>query len=105
MNYNGSQVGVPYVRASKITIHYPDAGQPPVVVIEQAEAVKLADGVVREFAKLPPVQATLDLANAAQTTYPLINPETDAPLGADTTLQTVYLNVLAAVRAIQKSQE
>jgi len=105
MNYNGSQVGVPYVRCPKITIHYLDRGQKPIVVIDQALAVKLADGTVYQLEEMKSIQVELDLVADAHKTFPLINPEDDSPLNAETDLQTVYLQNLAAVRHIQKSQE
>jgi hypothetical protein len=105
MNFDASQVGVPYVRAHKITIHYPDKGLPPVVVVEQSLAVVMADKTVRQLEVLPTIQAELNLATDAGKPIPLIDKDTGAPLGPTTTLGMVYMQLLAAVRQIQISQE
>ena len=100
-NYDASQVGVPFVRVDKITIHYPDNGVLPWAVIEQTLAVKLADGTVRTIEKLPSLQSTFDLANDGSDPIPLVSPETGAQLGPSTTLTGVMLNILAVVRKVQ----
>lgn len=101
MNYDASQVGVPYVRVDKITIHYPDGGQVPWAVIDQTLAVKLADGTVRTLQRLSPLQRAFDLQNDGNLPIPLVDPTTGAPLGPNTTLNTVMLNILAVVRKEQ----
>lgn len=101
MNYDASQVGVPYVRAHKITIHYPDNGQMPWAVIEQSLAVKLADGTVRKIEDIPAIQRSFDLVNDGGLPIPLVSPEAAQPLGADTSLNQVFLQILAVVRQEQ----
>ena len=103
-NYDGSQVGVPYVRCPKITINDPP-GALPSVVIEQAEAVRLADGSVRLLGPLTSITAEFNFALHALDPIPLINPENDTPLGPSTNLQNVFLAVLAVVRSLQLAQE
>jgi hypothetical protein len=101
MNYNASQVGVPFLRAYGIRIDYPDAGQPPVVVVEQAMAVKLADGTVRKLEDVPPLNITIDLVNEGVVPIALINPDDNTPLGPNTTLQSTFLSILAIIRKNQ----
>ena len=101
MNYDSSQVGVPYVRVHKIIIHYPDNGQLPWAVIDQSLAVKLADGTIRKIEDLPSLQRAFDLANDGSDPIPLVSPETGAALGADTSLNQVMLAILAVVRKEQ----
>ena len=105
MNFDASQVGVPYVRAHKITIHYPDKGLPPIVVVDQSLAVLMADKTVRQLESMPTIEATLDLAKAGDLEIPLVDKDTGAPLGPTTTFGMVYMQLLAAVRQIQISQE
>ncbi|MFY7864494.1 hypothetical protein [Roseateles sp.] len=100
-NYDASQVGVPYVRAHRIEILYPDAGQLPQAFIEQSLAVKLADGTVRKLEDLPPIRAEFDLANDGLRPIPLVDPSSAAPLGVDTNLRNVMLAILAVVRKQQ----
>lgn len=104
-NYNASQVGVPYVRSHKILIDYPDSGQLPTAVIEQSLAVKLADGTVRNLNDLPPLTITIDFAANGTTPIPLVSPEDGSALGANTTLQIAFLNILAVVRQAQVRAE
>ena len=98
MNYDPSQVGVPYVRAHRITIDYPDNNLLPSVKIEQSLAVKLADGTVRKIEDLLPITRALDMPNAGDDPIPLIDPETGQPLGSDTSLNMAMLQVLAVLR-------
>lgn len=100
-NYNASQVGVPYVRAHRITINYPDNGLPPSANIEQSLAVKLADGTIRKLEDLPTLSRSFDMLNDGNTPIPLVDPSTAAPLGANTTLNNVMLQILAVVRREQ----
>lgn len=100
-NYDASKVGVPYVRAHRIVINYPDGGKLSTATIEQSEAVKLADGTVRALANLPPIEASFDLAAHGADAIPLVSPEDASPLGADTSLNMVMLGILAVVRAEQ----
>jgi len=101
MNYNGSQVGVPYVRVHKITIDYPDKGLNPSAVLEQSLGVKLADGTIHKLQDLQPIGVTFDFAADGTTPLPLISPEDASHLGANTTLQEVMLGILAVVRSEQ----
>lgn len=105
MNYNASQVGVPYVRAYNIRIAYPDNGALPSVVIEQGLAVKLADGTVRKLDDLSPINVSIDLANDGNDPIPLVSPEDGSALGADTSLNQTFLAILAVVRAKQLAAE
>lgn len=102
-NYDASAVGVPYVRANKITIHYPDNGLAPWATIEQTTAVQLADKTVRVLDKLPALTQTFDLTD--QTPIPLVSPATGAPLGPTVTLGEVMLSILAVVRKVQVEAE
>jgi hypothetical protein len=103
-NHDASQVGVPYVRCNRLIINYPDAGQTPSVSIEQCLAVKLADGTVRALEALPAINAVLDFSKATEP-VPLVNPNDATPLGANTTLQQVFVGVLAIVRQEQNKAE
>ena len=104
MNYDASQVGVPYVRAHEIEIFYPDNAQMPHAVIHQSLAVKLADGTIRTLEKLPAITASFDLANNGTAPIPLVSPDTGAALGPSTSLQGVMLGILAVVRQQQLAQ-
>ena len=103
-NYDASQVGVPYVRAHRIDIYYPDNGQLPWALIEQSLAVKLADGTIRTLEALPPIRAEFDLGAEGMTPIPLVDPSSAAPLGANTNLRNVMLGILAVVRQRQTAQ-
>lgn len=99
-NYDASQVGVPYARVNNISITYPTNGK-PVVGLNQTLAIKGADGTIYEVGQLATLRAEIDLAADGTTPIPLVSPEDGAPLGADTTLQQVFLAILAVVRKIQ----
>lgn len=101
MNYDASQVGVPFIRAYGIRIDYPDNGQPPNVVVEQAMAVKLADGTIRKLEDLDPLNIAIDMVNEGTVPIPLVNPEDNTPLGVNTTLQGTFLSILAIIRQHQ----
>ena len=103
MNYDASQVGVPYARVHKITILYPDKGMPPSVSLEQSLAVKLADGKVQKIEDMPTLTAQLDMVGNASS--PIVHPDTGAPVGPSTNLQSVLLQILAVVRSIQIQQQ
>lgn len=102
MNYNASQIGVPYARAYRIVINYPDNGASPSVNVEQGLAVKLADSVVRKLESLPTLSFTLDMALDGNTAIPLVNPNDATLLGANTTLNNTMLAILAVVRSKQQ---
>lgn len=104
MNYDASQVGVPFIRAYGIRIDYPDNGQQPNVVVEQAMAVKLADGTIRKLDDLDPLNIAIDMVNEGTVPIPLVNPEDNTPLGANTTLQGTFLSILAIIRRAQVTQ-
>ncbi|MDE2098906.1 MAG: hypothetical protein KGL39_16755 [Patescibacteria group bacterium] len=105
MNYDATQVGVPYCRVSRIFINYPDNGQAPSLTIEQCLAVRLADGTPRKLENLPSIDVPIDMSKA-QEPIPLIMPETDSPIPDKfTNLQQVYMCVLAFVRAAQHADE
>lgn len=103
MNYDPSQVGVPYVRVSRLVIEWPDSAESPMpnAVMEQTLAVKLADGSVRTLEKMEPIGIPLDFLNNGNEPIPLVNPETAQPLGMDTTLNQAMLAVLAVIRKYQ----
>lgn len=101
MNYDASQIGVPYIRAHRIVINYPDNGLPPSVVIEQSLACKMADGSVRKLEYMDPISAMLDLQNDGSDPIPLVSLEDASHLGQNTSLNMVMLGVLAVVRAKQ----
>lgn len=103
-NYDPSQVGNPYTRVSRLIIAWPDNNGIPEAVIEQVLAVKLIDGTVREIAKLPSLIVPLNLASHGEDKFPLINPADGTHLGVDTDLNTVFVQVLAAVRVNQIAQ-
>lgn len=103
MNYDASQVGVPFLRAYGIRIDYPDGGQPPVVVVEQAMAVKLADGTIRKLEDVTPLNIAIDMANEGTVPIPLVSPEDGSQLGANTTLQGTFLSILAIIRKSQNA--
>jgi len=102
-NYNSSQVGVPYVRCNNITIQYGD-NQVPVVTVAQELAVLLANGSVIQIGTLPSLSFSLDMVHNATTPIPLVDPTTGNSLGANTTLQSLMLSILAAVRQQQLIQ-
>ena len=101
MNYDASQVGVPFVRAYGIHIAYPDAGVHPAVVIEQGLAVLLADGAVRKIGDLNPINVSVNFALHGDDPVPMVHPETGIPLGMDTSLNQAFLTILAIVRSEQ----
>lgn len=103
MNYNGSQIGVPYTRVSRLTIEYPDIGIPS-VLIEQAEAVKLADNTIREIQNLGSFKCDLDFTKGDDP-IPLVSPVDGSLLGIDTTLNKVFVGVLAIIRQEQLKNE
>jgi hypothetical protein len=96
-NYDASQIGVPYTRVHRIEILYPDAGLQSTAVLDQSEAVKMADGTVRKLRELPSLYVTFDFKNDGSTSIPLINPNDGSTIGS-TTLNTAMLNILAVVR-------
>ena len=105
MNYDASQVGVPFVRAHFIEISYPDGGLMPTAVIHQSLAVKLADGTSRKLDDLPRMSIAFDFAADGNTPIPLVDPNTAAPLGTNTTIQMTMLSILAVIRHNQILQE
>ena len=100
MNFDASQVGVPYVRAHRLIIEYPDSSSTPTAYVEQSLAVKLADGSVRTLENLQPLAVPLDFSKGNDP-IPLVSPENAKPLGQDTTLNQAFLAVLAVVRDAQ----
>ena len=98
MNYNTTQVGVPYCRATNIEINWTDGSTPKTVRVWQHLAVKLADGTVRN---LEPLQQFTSELIFSDDPIPLVDPETGDPLGADTNSNMVMLGVLALLRAEQ----
>lgn len=101
MNYDSTQIGVPYVRVPRLSIDYTDNTKPK-ATIQQALAVKLADGSIRELEPVPEIIAAFDMLADGTKPIPLVDPTTGAPLGMNTTLQQVMLSILAVVRQEQK---
>lgn len=104
-NYDASKVGVPYVRSHRIVIDYPDSGTMPTAAVDQYLAVKLADGSVRNLEAMGVLNINIDFAANGSTPIPLVSPDTGAPLGANTTLQMAFLNILAVIRQAQIKAE
>lgn len=114
MNFDSTQIGVPYVRVPSLHVDFPPPGTAlPLCTIEQAEAVLLADGSIRQIGEMPTIQSTLDVTN--QTPIPLVDYDTGAPLAPEVcaalgamvsagavNLPMVLLLVLAAVRQQQE---
>lgn len=100
-NYDSTDVGVPYVRAHKVTLHWPDNGLLPSYVLEQSLGVKLKDGTVRTIETLPTISRSLDFVNDGDLPIPLVDPTSGANLGIDTTLNKTMLSILAVVRQEQ----
>ena len=103
MNYNSSQVGVPYVRADVITILYPE-NQLPSITVSQTEAVKLADGKIIQTKRINDISFQLDIAAHGTEPIPIVDPTTGAPLGVNTNLQGLMLGILAVIRQQQLLQ-
>lgn len=101
MNYNSTDVGVPYVRADKITILWPDNGGSPSAEVEQSLAVKLADGSIRGLEPVQTLSVVFDFAAHGGDAIPLVDPTSGAALGQNTSLNMVMLQILAAVRQQQ----
>lgn len=102
-NYDSSQVGVPYTRTVRFCVTLPDNGRLPVLTIEQAEAVRMADGAARHLATLPVIDAELNTASAEglAETFALVHPDTGASLGKAVTLLEVMMGVSAVLRKKQ----
>jgi len=105
INYDSSVVGVPYVRAQRIIINYPDAGKAPSATIEQSMAVKLLDGTTRQLENLAAVNVEFDFATNGNNPIPLVFPDSGLPVGANTTLNNTMLAILAVVRSGQNKVE
>lgn len=100
-NYDASKVGVPYVRAHRITINYPGPALMPNASIEQSLVVPLADGTTATISTLPTINRAFDMINDGNLPIPLVDPSTGAALGPTTTLNQVMLSILAVVRQEQ----
>ena len=103
-NYDGSKVGVPYTRVSRLVVDYPDNGMVPTATIEQAEAVLLADGSVRILQNLGSFKCTLDFEKGDEP-IPMVNPNDASELGQNTSLNQAFLAVLAIIRSEQHKAE
>ena len=101
-NYDSSTVGVPYVRSTQVIINWPDSIDGlPKAIFSQCNAVILADNTVRNLDTIQTIEIPLDLANNENNPIPLVNPTTGAALGANTTLNTVMVQILAVIRQAQ----
>jgi len=96
---------VPFVRAHRIEIDYPDSTGIPEATVYQSLAVVLADGSTRSIQPLAPMMLKLDLKAYGNDPIPLISPSTAKHLGADTSLNQVFLGILAVVRQAQIAAE
>lgn len=101
MNFDASKMGVPFLRAHRITILYPDNNQMPEAVVEQSLAVLLADGTVRKLEDVEAIIIPLDLAAHGNDPVPLIHPTTGAALGPSTTMNNVVLQIFSVIRKAQ----
>ena len=102
MNYDATQVGVPFARVSGINIRWPDgAGGIPQAEILQALAVLLKDGTSRHLEALQTLQIPLDLKSHGDDPIAIVHPATGLPLGPMTSLNTAFLHVLAIARHFQ----
>lgn len=105
MNYDASNVGVPFIRAHRIEIEYPDSNGKPVARVHQSLAVVLADGSTRTIQQLMPIEIVIDLKNHGDDPIPLVSPTTAQNMGADTSLNKTFLSILAVVRQAQIAAE
>lgn len=103
-NYDSTEVGVPYVRAHRIELFYPDENRYPQAIIYQKLAVKMKDDTVRSLEDVAPLTVTFDMLADGTTPIPLVDPTSGLPLGPNTTLQQVMLGILAVVRREQNKQ-
>ena len=103
MNYNTTTVGEPYIRVHRLTINWPDSVQHqlPTATLEQSLAVKLASGEIRTLEEVPTIEVAINLVDDGNTPIPLVDFETGALLGVETTLNQVMLGVLAVIRSRQ----
>ncbi len=101
-NYDSSAVGVPYVRGTQVIINYPDGfGGEPVASVTQSNAIILADGTIRNLNAIQTLTIPLDFVDNGNTPIPMVDPTSGADLGENTTLNNIYLQVLAIVRQEQ----
>jgi hypothetical protein len=101
INYDSTHVGVPYIRADKITILWPANGGTPAATVEQSLAVKMADGSVRTLEPAQTLSVNLDFMAHGTEAIPLVDPTSGAALGQNTNLNMVMLQILAAIRIQQ----
>jgi hypothetical protein len=104
MNYNSTEVGVPYIRCSRIEIFYPEDSRYPQAILSQKLAVKLKDGTIKQLEDLPPINITFDMPMNGNSPIPLVDPTNGSALGPTTTLNQVMLSILAVVRQEQLKQ-
>jgi hypothetical protein len=100
-NYDSSTVGLPYVRITNLVINYPDVAGSPVAAICQSNAVTMADDTTRNLDVLQSLVIPIDLTSDGSTPIPLVDPVTGAGLGTTTTLDNVFLQILAVIRQAQ----
>lgn len=102
MNYDVTQVGVPYAVVTALTINWPDSlGGFPTASITQKYRVTLADGTTRDLEPMQTLAPSLDFVNNGNTPIPLINPMTGVELGQNTSLNTSFEHVVSVIRSIQ----
>lgn len=112
-NYDCRDVGVPYVRVSKVVINYPSAGIAHVQLDEES-AVKLKDGAFLALSPLGALSDTIDLAVKGMDVMPLVDVDSGLPLdpvicqqlgamvaAGAVNMNFVMLTLLAAIRAQQ----
>jgi hypothetical protein len=98
-NYDASQVGVPYVRIPSFTLDYPSPGNARVEA-QEVSAVKLANGEVKVIDKIGVLAFRIQSHQLAET-FPLINPDTGANLGASMSYQQLMIGITSALRKAQ----
>ena len=100
-NYDASQVGVPRPLATGIQIVY-TAGGAPVVTSDQALVTTMADGSTMQIGNMGAITQQLDLVNHGNDPIQVVDFITGAPItGQTTSLNSIVLQLLAAIRQIQ----
>jgi hypothetical protein len=86
-------VGESWIRSNKIVCSN-DYGQPPTIYYQEEELFNFSDGKVVKslYSTLYPAMETFTPINA-NTSFDIINPETDSPTGETATYQDLYVLV------------
>jgi hypothetical protein len=100
-SYDTTVVGVARCLITDININYPATGVPS-VVINQTQAVTMADGSTQLLQPLGSISATLDPIANGNTPVQMVDFHTGLAIpGQFTTLNEVMIKVLAIARSIQ----